>query len=176
MPDNDTADTGEKQNTAAQGAADDTEAQQDAQEADEESESTLDPKAKSALDKVRREAANLRKRLKDLEPQARKLKELEDKGKSETQRLTEQLAELQAKVVEHEVREVRTAAAATAGLPPQMAQFITASDPDEAKQQAKALAEWGKGNQKADFKQGARPNTKQQMTGDDILRRMAGRQ
>jgi predicted RNase H-like nuclease (RuvC/YqgF family) len=177
MPDNENTDTGDQQ---AQEATDDVEAQQllaDAvQETDDDAdESTLDPKAKSALDKVRREAANLRKRLKELQPAADKLKQLEDRDKTETQRLTEQLAELQTKVVEYEVREVRTAAAASVGLPASMAQFITATDLDEAKAQAKALADFGKAGQGADFKQGARPNAGQTVTGDDFIRRMAGR-
>lgn len=147
----------------------------DAQEANGD-ESALDPKAKSALEKVRREAASLRKRLKDIEPAARRLKELEDKDKSETERLTGQLAELQTKVVEYEVREVRAAAAAAVGLPATMAQFITATDLDEAKAQAKALVDFGKAGQSADFKQGARPNTAKQPTGDEFIRGMAGRQ
>lgn len=177
MPENENTSTGDQQDAAAQEATEDVEAQQDAvQETDDDSDdSTLDPKAKTALEKVRREAANLRKRLKDLEPAARRLRELEDKDKTENQKLTEQLAELQTKILEHEVREVRVAAATAAGLPASMAQFITASDPDEAKAQAKALAEFGKGGQGADFKQGARQNSGQKATGDDWLRRMAGR-
>ncbi|HEX5525160.1 MAG TPA: hypothetical protein VFX53_17075 [Pedococcus sp.] len=139
-------------------------------------ESTLDERTKAALAKVRREAANLRARIKDLEPAAAKLKEIQDKDKSESQRLTEQLAELNKEIAQYKEREVRSAAAVAAGLPPEMAQFITATDPAEAKAQAKQLAEWGKAGQNAaDFKQGARPNTPSKLTGDDVLRRMAGR-
>lgn len=141
----------------------------------EPDESTLDDKAKQALSKARREAANLRQRLKELEPKAARLKEIEDKDKSESQRLAEQLAEKDKRIAEFEVREVRAEAAAAAGLPSTMAQFITATDPGEAKAQAKQLAEWGKSQGAVDLKQGARPNTPSKLTGDDVLRRMAGR-
>lgn len=178
MPENDTQ-AGQEAGQAAQEAAEDTESQQDgaAQEAEEdEHESTLDPKAKSALEKVRREAANLRKRLKEIEPAARKLKELEDKDKSETQKLNDQLGALQTKITEYEVREVRSAAAAAVGLPATMAQFITASDPAEAKEQAKTLLGFAKAGPPADLKQGARQTPVSQVTGDQLIRRMAGRE
>jgi hypothetical protein len=140
-------------------------------------ESGLDPKAKAALDKVRREAANLRKRVRDLEPAAARLKNLEDKDKTELDRLNDQLAEMQAQLVEHQVREVRTAAAAAAGLPAPMAMFITASDPEEATAQAKALLEFRGGSGGApDLRQGARKASTPKLTGDELLRRMAGRQ
>lgn len=174
MPDNenqDTADAPEATEHAAQDQHVDP-----APEADEdEHESTLDPKAKSALEKVRREAANLRKRLKDVEPAARKLRELEDKDKSETQKLTDQLAELQTKITEYEVREVRTKAASAVGLPAALAEFITATDPDEAKQQAKTLLGFAKAGP-VDLKQGTRQTPVSPITGDQLIRRMAGRE
>lgn len=171
-----------QQDTDAQGATEDTEAQEllaDAvadEEKEEAEESTLDPKAKAALDKARREARNLRQRLKDLEPAARELKEIKDKDKTESQKLTDQLGELQKKIARYELREAQVAAASAAGLPASMAQFINATDPDEAKAQAKQLAEFGKAGLHTDFKQGARKTTPTKATGDEWLRRMAGRQ
>ncbi len=168
-------------NTASTPAADESaESQQDNPSPEDDGdddahESTLDPKAKASLEKVRREAANLRKRLKEIEPAAAKLKELEDKDKSETQKLTDQLAELQTKITEYAVREVRSAAAAAVGLPATMAQFITATDPDEAKQQAKTLMGFAKAGP-VDLKQGARQTPASQITGDQLIRRMAGRE
>lgn len=147
---------------------------QEAAEGTEVDESSLDARAKAALEKVRREARNLRQRIKELEPAARKLKDIEDKDKSESQRLNEKLTALEQQLAEYKVREVRTAAAAAAGLPVSMAQFITAADPEEAKQQAKTLAEFGK--TQADFKQGARKTPPAGLTGDELLRKMAGRQ
>lgn len=174
MPDND--DNAQQAQEVA-----DVEDQQDAAAAEEradesDDESTLDKKGHSLVAKYRREAALLRKQLKETEPVVKRLKEIEDKDKSETQKLTDQLAGLQTKIAEYEVREVRTTAAAAVGLPPHMAIFITASDLDEAKAQAKALLEFGKGGSgAADFKQGARTTPPAKVTGDDIIRRMAGR-
>lgn len=143
----------------------------------DDDDSAFDDRAKSALAKVRREAANLRARVKELEPAAVELKQIRDKDKTESQRLSDELAAMNKKLAAYELREVRSAAAVAAGLPLDMAQFITASDPAEAKAQAKQLADWGKtGGGSADFKQGARPNTPAKLTGDDMLRRMAGRQ
>lgn len=52
-------------------------------------------RAKEALRKKNSEAENLRKRLKELEPQAAKARELEESQKTETQRLTERIADLE---------------------------------------------------------------------------------
>ncbi len=56
-----------------------------------------------------------------------------------------------------------------------MAQFITATDPDEAKQQAKTLMGFAKAGP-VDLKQGARQTPASQITGDQLIRRMAGRE
>lgn len=145
--------------------------------ADEEG---FDPRAKAALAKARREALNLRtslrKHVKETKPLLDRLKEIEDKDKSAAERQASEIAALQARLTEYEVREVRNAAAAAVGLPATMAQFITATDPDEAKQQAKALLEFRKGGAASDFKQGARTSAPQKLTGDNLIRRMAGRQ
>jgi len=150
----------------------------DAPEADDEE--SFDPRAKAALAKARREALNLRtslrKHMKETKPLLDRLKEIEDKDKSAVERQAAEVAELQAKVTEFQVREVRNAAAAKAGLPASMAQFITATDPDEAEEQAKALLEFRKGGAAVDFKQGARTTAPQKLTGDQLIRRMAGRQ
>jgi TolA-binding protein len=167
---------------ATEQSTEDTEVEQTqtAPEVDEEpDESKLDPKVKDKISRINREAAALRKRIKEeLEPAARRLREIEDKDKSETQKLSEQLAQAQKKIEELTIRELRASAAATAGLPVEMAEFITATEADAAERQAKALARWGKANQQAtaDFKQGARKTTGHKVTGDDWLRRMAGRQ
>jgi DNA repair exonuclease SbcCD ATPase subunit len=180
MPDDNSTDS-----AATQAVADETDtaaadaAQEVAEDADTDAtdESGLDEKAKAALDKARREARNLRQRLKELEPAAKKLREIQDKDKSESQKLTDLLAEANKTIATFELREAQAAAASAAGLPASMAQFITASDPDEAKAQAKQLADFAKaGSAQADFKQGARKVTPTQPTGDAWLRRMAGRQ
>jgi hypothetical protein len=174
MPEND-VDTDAANQTDVAPEADVDQDSTDAQAADDDSQDSLDPKTKSVLDKARREAAALRRRLKELEPLAKKLKELEDKDKSESERLAGQLADLQKEIGEYKVREVRLAAATEAGLPADMASFITATDPDEAKAQAKQLLEWRKGSGTPDLRQGARKTAPQKPSPDDFLRQMAGR-
>lgn len=56
----------------------------------DKAEDTFDAdRAKAKITKANQEAANLRKRLKELEPLALKAKELEDANKSETEKLSE---------------------------------------------------------------------------------------
>jgi hypothetical protein len=68
-------------------------------------------KAKAKISKVNSEAANLRKRLKELEPMASKAKELEEAQKSESQRLTEAktVAEKEAVKASQEAARLRVA-------------------------------------------------------------------
>jgi len=68
-----------------------TEETVEAPEATEETEEFDAERAKAKIAKVNAEAANLRKRLKELEPLANKAKEIEDSQKSETERLREEL-------------------------------------------------------------------------------------
>jgi hypothetical protein len=82
------------------------------------------------LKKKNSEAANLRKRLKELEPLAAKARELEDANKSETERLTERLTAAEAKVADARTRlvkqTVRSLAARADGGRPALA------DPEDA--------------------------------------------
>lgn len=189
MPDNDTGpDEGQQQNTGPGGQSSTPEADEDreaqdlladaaAQEADDDTDAALDDKGKQLVAKYRREAANLRKQLKALEPAAAKLKDIEDRDKSEAQKLTDQITALNSEIAQFKIREVRAAAAAEVGLPATMARYITAEDPDEAKAQAKELLAWGKGSGGGapDLRQGARQTPAAKVTGDDLIRRMAGR-
>jgi hypothetical protein len=84
--------------------------------------------AKRAQEKIRKansEAANLRKRLKDLEPLAKRAKELEDAQKTEAERLQDQLKAAQDRAAAFRARavksEVRALAAGT---------FADATDPE----------------------------------------------
>lgn len=64
-----------------------------APEAEAKSDPWSDPEAaRKEIEKLRREAAGHRTRVRELEPLAAKARELEDAQKSETERLTEQLA------------------------------------------------------------------------------------
>jgi septal ring factor EnvC (AmiA/AmiB activator) len=189
MPENDNAGaTGDAQDdTAATGGsaatADEERAAQDLltganqdNDSDDDSDTTLGAKGKVLLARYRAEQAALRKQLKELQPAAKRLRELEDKDKSESQKLAEQVASLERQIAGFEVREVRAAAAAAAGLPAHMAKFISADDPEEAKQQAKSLAAWGKtGAAAPDLHQGARPAPPHKVTEDEFIRNLAGR-
>lgn len=145
-------------------------------EDDDEAQAALGDKGKALLAQYRAEQAALRKQVKELQSSAKRLKELEDKDKSESQKLAEQVSTLESQIAEFKVREVRMAAATAAGLPAHMAKFISADDAEEAKQQAKALAAWGKtGAGAPDLHQGARPAAPHKVTEDEFIRTMAGR-
>lgn len=77
--------------------------------------------------------------VKELKPRADKAKELEDKDKTEAERLRDQLEEAKVALLGYQVGEIRRGAAEKAGLPPQFAQFITATEPEAAEAQALEL-------------------------------------
>lgn len=67
--------------------------QESVQEADDKKDPWSDPEAaRREIEKLRREAAGHRTKVRELEPLAAKAKELEDAQKSEAERLAEQLA------------------------------------------------------------------------------------
>ncbi|MET7924729.1 hypothetical protein ABZT43_12185 [Streptomyces sp. NPDC005349] len=81
-------------------------------------------RAKKAINKKNAEAKALRDRLKELEPLARKAKELEDAQKSEQERLTEQLTAAESRIKAVQQRAVQSEVRALAS-----AEF---ADPDDA--------------------------------------------
>jgi hypothetical protein len=80
--------------------------------------------ARKEIEKLRREAAKYRTKAGELEPLARKAKELEDAQKSEQERLTEQLTAAQDRINSVQQRAVRSEVRALAA-----AEF---ADPDDA--------------------------------------------
>jgi hypothetical protein len=110
---------------------------------------------------------------------AQELATIKDAQKTAEQRLNDQLAAAQVQLAEYRTRETRTNAALAAGLPPEMAEYITEAEPDSALEQAKRLAEHLKpAAQKpaADLRQGVRGAPAQQANDPNAwLRRMAGR-
>lgn len=80
--------------------------------------------ARKEIEKLRRENANHRTKVRDLEPLAKKAQELEDAEKSESERLTGQLEEAQKRVEVVQQRAVRSEVRALAS-----AEF---ADPDDA--------------------------------------------
>ncbi|MFF9309894.1 hypothetical protein ACF1BS_03195 [Streptomyces sp. NPDC014748] len=73
-------------------------------------------KFEAELRKKNSEAANLRKRLKELEPAAEELQRIKDSQKTESERLTDQLQAAKDQVVKTRQRLVRTQVQALAGL------------------------------------------------------------
>lgn len=80
--------------------------------------------ARKEIEKLRKESAGYRTKVRDLEPLARKAKELEDAQKSEQERLNEQLTATQERVKTVQARAVRSEVRALAA-----ADF---ADPDDA--------------------------------------------
>lgn len=72
---------------------------------------------------------------------AKELDTIRDAQKTAEQRLNDQLAAAQVELAQHRTREVRTSAAIQAGLPADMAEYLTEVEPEAALEQAKRLAE-----------------------------------
>ena len=170
----------EDDDSAAQAAL--AAAAREAGQDDDEDDDGLDERTRAKIRKANREAQNLRTRLKELEPAAAELKKIKASQQSETERLTEQLAEREKELTELRTTAIRRDAAEAAGLPAKFTRFITATEEDDAVAQAKELAkELGldKNGQKRspDLRQGNRgqnPSAPRENT-DDLLRRMARR-
>lgn len=111
---------------------------------------------------------------KDLKAKASKLDELEEARKSELEKLNDRLAEAQMELQSLKVEKVRSQAAREAGLDAELAEYITAVEPEEALAQAKKLAERLK-PKPADLKQGVRQTAKPAPSMDDWLRGVTGR-
>ncbi|NED31113.1 hypothetical protein [Streptomyces sp. SID8499] len=85
--------------------------------ADDKREEPFDRKqAEAKIRKANSEAQGLRKRLKELEPAAAELQRIKDSQKTESERLTEQLARANEQIAKTRQRLVRTQVQALAGL------------------------------------------------------------
>ncbi|MYY79784.1 MULTISPECIES: hypothetical protein [unclassified Streptomyces] len=107
------AETGNTEETVEETATegnDSTETAEDAPEADAEvEEKPFDRKqAEAKIRKANSEAANLRKRLKELEPKAEELQRIKDAEKSESERLNDQLVRAQEQITRTRQRLART--------------------------------------------------------------------
>jgi hypothetical protein len=98
---------------------DGTESTDDAQEADVDGEERpFDRKqAEAKIRKANSEAANLRKRLKELEPKAAELQRIKDAEKSESERLNDQLTRANEQIAKTRQRLVKARVQALAGAP-----------------------------------------------------------
>lgn len=113
------------------------------------------------------------KRAKDNAAAAKKLADIEEASKTETQKLQDRLTATENDLAEYRLRDIRATAARQAGLDPEMADFLTATDPETALTQAKTLAKRVQ-PAKPDLRQGARPNPKAPDDMNAWLRKAAG--
>lgn len=113
------------------------------------------------------------KRAKENSDAAKKLADIEEANKTEAQKLQDKLAAAEKELSEHRVRDIRARAAKDAGLDADMAEFLTATEPETALAQAKTLAKRLQ-PAKADLRQGARQATQPKEDMNAWLRRAAG--
>lgn len=107
-----------EETTASETAGGGTGEAEGAQEAaDDKREEPFDRKqAEAKIRKANSEAQGLRKRLKELEPAAAELQRIKDSQKTESERLTDQLARANEQITKTRQRLVRTQVQALAGL------------------------------------------------------------
>lgn len=99
--------------------------------------------AQRAMDKIRKansEAEGLRRRIKELEPQAQQFKALEDASKSELQRLTEAHATAQKDADTARAEAIRYKAAATYGIGADHFDLLGSGTEDEISARAEKVA------------------------------------
>lgn len=137
---------------------------------------------KAEAEKWKSQSREQEKRAKANAEAAKKLQEIEDSKKSETQKLNDALAEREVELQQLKLEKVRRDAAVTAGLPMELIDSITAVDPEEATAQAKRLVSFLKpggpaanNGQTTNFAQGTRPATQQKASADDWIRQASGR-
>lgn len=112
--------------------------------ADEPTEEFDLARAKAKIAKANTEAANLRKRVKELEAAEAKLRDLEDANKSEQQKLAERAEAAERKLAEAEARILRMEVAAAKGLSPSQAKRLVGATREELESDAdELLADFG---------------------------------
>lgn len=104
--------------------------------AEEKQEMTIED-YKSALEKVRREAAKYRTENKELRPLAERAKESEEAGKSELQKAQERIAALEAEKQASVLAAARAELAAKHGIP---GELISGDDAESMAESAAAIA------------------------------------
>lgn len=149
--------------------------------------STYDADAAQAkIKKVNAEAQNLRTRLKAAEEKAAKLDEIENANKSDTQKLTDQLAKAQNERDELAAKNTRFLAAAEFDVPVDLIDLLGSGTEDEIRARAQLLAEKLKpapangnanGRPVESLTPGAAPKSNEDKSDPNAwIRRMAGRE
>lgn len=98
-------------------------------------------RAKAKIAKANAEARNLRERLKAAEEKAKRFDEIEDAERSEVERLTKQLAEMQEKAQEADLRAMRAEVAQEKGLTAAQAKRLVGGSLEELAADADELLE-----------------------------------
>lgn len=120
------------QRTSAEGGGGSTEEQIPAQEVEEQQQEQFDPeRAQAKIKKANQEAANLRARLKELEPLAAKAKELEEAGRSDLEKLTARVEQAEREKAESTARALRLEVAFEKGLTPAQAKRLVGGSREE---------------------------------------------
>ena len=103
-----------------------------APEADEQQPEQFDPeRAQAKIKKANQEAANLRARLKELEPLAKKAQELEEAGRSDLEKLTARAEQAERERSESIARALRLEVAFEKGLTPAQAKRLVGGSREE---------------------------------------------
>ena len=106
--------------------------QPEAPAAEEQQQDELSPDAlRKALEKARKEAANYRTKVRELEPLASKAKELEDAGRTELEKLTARAETAERERSELQARALRLEVAFEKGLTPAQAKRLVGSSREE---------------------------------------------
>lgn len=118
-------------------------------------------RAKEKIKKVNAEAANLRKRLKELEPLAAAAQEAERAKLSDAERFAQQIADLTTRASKAEQRVLRLTVARAAGLPDDLAERLQGDDEEALAADAGRLAELFGASQEAQQKPARRGDPSQ---------------
>ncbi|WP_372728965.1 hypothetical protein [Nocardioides sp.] len=100
----------------------------------------FDPeRAQAKIKKANQEAANLRARLKELEPLAKKAQELEEAGRSDLEKLTARAEQAERTASQHEARAQRLEVAFEKGLTPAQAKRLVGGTREELEADAEEI-------------------------------------
>lgn len=130
--------------------------------------------ARAEIEKLRKESANWRTKVRDLEPLARKAQEQDEATKSELQKALDRVAEAEQKAQVAMLESARLRAASAHGLTEAQAKRLVGSTPEELDADAASFAkELGSqpNGKRTDLKQGGR-GTPAPADADAWLRRM----
>lgn len=134
--------------------------------------------ARSEIEKLRRENATWRTKVRDLEPLAKRAQEQDEATKSEVQRALDRAAQAEQAAQAAQLDAARLRAATVHGLTEAQAKRLVGSTPEEldadAKEFAKELASVN-GARRTDLKQGARGPATVNDDPNAWIRRAAGR-